>query len=177
MNDSHGSGWHHGMHHMRRANLLNPKEIIDFLEIKEGEKVIDLGGGDGFFTKEILQRTRDVTIIDAYDGSFNELQSMGIKTIKGDICKYDSDQYDLVYISNVYHDLIHSCKESVLKNIPKIAKKRVAILDFKPEVTSFGPPSWLKISKEYVIRDFEVMGFHLTREKDLKTHYLLMFEK
>lgn len=177
MNDSHDHGWHFGMHHMRRANLLDPKDIIDFLEIKEGESVLDLGGGDGFFTKEILKRTKNVFIIDLYDGNFPELQSMGIKTIKGDICHYDSEAYDLVYISNVYHDIVHSCRDSVHRNIPKISRKRVAVLDFNPNVTTFGPPHWLKLPKEDVIKDFESMGFKLSKEKDLGTHYLLVFEK
>ncbi len=177
MKESSEHGWHHGMHHFRNRNALDIKEIIDFLDIKEGESVLDLGGGDGFFTKEIAKKTKNVTIIDLYEGNFEELQKMSIRTIKGDICHYDNDSYDLVFISNVYHDLVHSCRENVLRNIQKISKKKVAVLDFKPEITTFGPPSWLRISKEEVIKNFGQIGFHPVKEKDLNSHYLLMFEK
>ena len=162
---------------IREMSGLTDKTIIDFLEIKKGYSIIDVGGRDGFFSKRMLEKTADVTVLDLNDIYFDELKQVGIKTIKTDICDYSSGSFDLVFMSNVYHDLVQECGNKALKNINKIAKKYIAILDFKPEDTMFGPPVSIRLSKEKVIADLESIDFKLVKETELKYHYLLLFER
>ena len=165
------------MDRIREMSGLTDKTIIDFLEIKKGYSIIDVGGRDGFFSKRMLEKTADVTVLDLNDIYFDELKQVGIKTIKTDICDYSSGSFDLVFMSNVYHDLVQECGNKALKNINKIAKKYIAILDFKPEDTMFGPPVSIRLSKEKVIADLESIDFKLVKETELKYHYLLLFER
>ncbi|MEM0143967.1 MAG: class I SAM-dependent methyltransferase [Candidatus Parvarchaeum sp.] len=164
------------MDKIREMSGLNDPSIIDFLDIKKGYSVIDIGGRDGFFSKKILKKTDNVTVLDLNDLYFDELKKIGIKTIKADICNYSSGLFDLVFISNVYHDLVQECSDKALKNIKKIAKTYIAILDFKPEDTMFGPPVSIRLGKEKVINDMQSVGFRLIKEKELKYHYLLLFK-
>lgn len=162
---------------IREMSGLTDKNIVDFLEIKKGYSIIDVGGRDGFFSKKMLEKTDNITVLDLNDIYFDELKQAGIKTIKADICDYSSGSFDLVFMSNVYHDIVQECGNKALKNINKIAKRYIAILDFKPEDTMFGPPVSIRLSKEKVITDMESIGFKLVKERELKYHYLLLFER
>ena len=165
------------MDKIREMSGLSDKGIIDFLSIKEGDSVVDIGGRDGFFSKKMLEKTNNVTVLDINDIYFDELEKAGIKTIKADICDYSLDSFDLVFMSNVYHDIAQECSSKALKNINKIAKKYIAILDFKPQDTLFGPPVNIRLSKDRVIKDMQSIGLKLVKEKELKYHYLLLFER
>ncbi|MCL5976042.1 MAG: class I SAM-dependent methyltransferase [Candidatus Parvarchaeota archaeon] len=165
------------MDKIREMSGLTDKSIIDFLDIKKGYSIIDIGGRDGFFSKKMLEKSENVTVLDLNDIYFDELKQAGIKTVKADICDYSSGSFDLVFMSNVYHDLVQECRDKALKNINKIAKRYIAILDFKPEDTMFGPPVSIRLSKDKVINDMKSIGFKLVKEKELKFHYLLLFER
>ncbi len=160
-----------------RDSAYNVDEIVTFLGIQQGDKVLDLGAGDGFFSKEFKKITDDVTALDIDDEYFNDLEKLGIKTIKEDICNYDEGHYNLIFIANVYHGIRNMCREKLLENLNKMAKKYVAIVDFNPERTMFGPPSSIRISKEKIIEEFQQKGFKLLKEKYLKYHYLLIFNR
>ncbi|MCL5107064.1 MAG: class I SAM-dependent methyltransferase [Candidatus Parvarchaeota archaeon] len=165
------------MDEFREMSGLSDKTIIDFLDIKKEYRIIDVGGRDGFFSKKMLEKANDVTVLDLNDMYFDELKKSGIKTIKADICDYSSGSFDLVFMSNVYHDLVQECGDKALKNISKIAKRYIAILDFKPEDTLFGPPVSIRLSKERVISDMQSIGFKLVKERELRYHYLMLFER
>ena len=165
------------MDKIRKMSGLDDNYIIDFLDIKTEYNVIDIGGRDGFFSKKMLKKTNDVTVLDINDAYFDELKQVGIKTIKADICDYSSGSFDLVFMSNVYHDIVQECGSKALKNINKIAKRYVAILDFKPQGTIFGPPLNIRLSKDKVINDMQGIGLKLIKDNDLKYHYLLLFER
>jgi SAM-dependent methyltransferase len=165
------------MNNMREVSGLTDNKIIDFLDIKEGYSIIDIGGRDGFFSKKMLEKSGDVTVVDLNDVYFDELKREGIKTIRADMCEYSEGSFDLVFMSNVYHDLVNECGGKALKNIDKITKRYIAVLDFKPEDTTFGPPVSIRLSKETVIADMKGIGLKLIKETELKYHYLLLFER
>ncbi len=162
----------HGHHGLRRF-AYDVNEVVDFLEIKPGMRVADLGAGDGYFSKAFKEKGAEVYAFDIDDYYFEEMQKQGIKTVKADLCGEIEGSFDLAFLANVYHDLAYECRSSILNNLKRVAKK-VAILDFK-EGVPFGPP-W-KIKKEEVIKDLEGAGFELEKEKDLRFHYLLVFKK
>jgi 16S rRNA A1518/A1519 N6-dimethyltransferase RsmA/KsgA/DIM1 with predicted DNA glycosylase/AP lyase activity len=166
-NRKHGAGM--------RDSAYNVEEIVEFLGIKQGDNVLDLGAGDGFFSKEFKKITDNVTALDIDGEYFNELEKLGIKTIKSDICEYHDGLYDMIFIANVYHGIRNVCKDKLLENLNKMAKKYVAIVDFNPERTMFGPPSSIRISKEKIIEEFQQHNFKFVKEKDLKYHYILIF--
>ncbi len=167
-------GRHHGHGARMRDKAYDINEIMDFLEIKRDMDVADLGAGDGYFSKEFIKFAKSVTAIDIDNTYFKEMNELGIKTVQSDLCKYSEGSFDFTFMANVYHGLRLGCKESLLKNIEKITKKYFAIMDFN-EARMFGPP--MRVSKDEVIKDLEKHGFRLLKEKDLKYHYLLVFEK
>ncbi len=164
------------MLNMHKINKLDDDSIINFIDIKKGENVIDIGGRDGFFARKILRFTDKVTVLDVNNAYFDQLEKEGIKTINADICSYSKGKYDLVFMSNVYHDIMQECKDAVT-NIEKLARNRIVILDFKPDGATFGPPKNIRITREKVIEDMEKINFEIQKELDLPYHYLLVFKR
>lgn len=165
---------HHLCHHRGR---FDENELLSFFQDLKGEcSVLDLGCGDGFFTKMFLKKCREVVGVDLDDSYFKDLNSLGIKTYKADICSFNQGKYDLIFMSNVFHGIVRSCNESFYENLYQMSKRYVAILDFKMD-TTFGPPKRIRIPKEKVVEIFQSHGFKLAKEKDLRTHFLLLFEK
>ncbi|MGC8567967.1 MAG: class I SAM-dependent methyltransferase [Candidatus Micrarchaeia archaeon] len=157
----------------RHRSIYNMKEIVFFLDINKSMDVIDLGTGDGYFSKEFAKYAKSVTAVDINDEYFAEMEKEGIKTIKEDLCKFSNGLYDLAFMSNVYHGLRMSCKDAFLKNLGGITNN-FAIMDFN-EKMDFGPR--IRVSKDTVIKDLSEYGFELAKQKDFEYHYLLVFSK
>ena len=162
-----------GMGKMRSASF-NEDEIMDFIEVKEHMKVLDLGAGDGFFAQMFASRRAIVTAVDRDNRYFGDMNNIGISTIKKDICSFNDGTYDIVFMANVLHDL--DCQERVANSISAMARNRLAIIEFKDDAP-FGPPVNMRLSPDAVRSIFEAVWFRLSRKKELKYHYILLFEK
>ncbi len=159
-------------HHGRR--MYDLKEIVNFLGINKNMDVADLGAGDGYYSREFIKYAKSVTAIDIDDFYFQEMQSMGIRTVKADLCSYSEGEFDLLFMANVYHGLRRSCREDLLKNMKKMSRRYIAIMDFN-EKRLFGPP--FRVKKEEVIQDMDAIGFKLVKAHDLEYHYIILFER
>ncbi len=169
--------WHDfNFEHMGRMHesSFDKNEIAEFIGVKDGLSVLDLGAGDGFFSKAFADRGAKVTAIDINDRYFKEMNNAGISTKKADICSFNEGAYDIIFMANVLHDL--DCKKAVASNIYSMAAKNLAIIEFK-EDTPFGPSRDIRLNPEDVRRIFEGVGFRQSKAKELKYHYLIVFEK
>ncbi len=153
------------------------EKAVKFLEIKDRNSVLDLGAGTGVFSKEFIKVTKNVTALDRNDIYFKKLEKLGIKTVKADICEYCDGNYDLIFIANVYHHVRNICNEKLFENLNKMAKKYVAVIDFNPKGTIFGPPKSMRIPKEKTIEEFEHHNFKIVKEMSFSSRYLILFER
>jgi hypothetical protein len=163
--------------HGRRPFRLDDEGIIDFIGVRENMSVLDVGGADGYYAEKMAARGANVTIIDAHEYNFKELNGKGIRTIQQNFCRGVEGNYSMVFMAHVYHDLVLTCKEKALDALKKVAPIFIANLDFVKEELNFGPPSSIKLSKEEVVRDMESIGFLLKKEKEMPYHYLQLFSK
>ncbi len=161
----------------RRPFELDDDAIIEFLGIGEGMSVLDVGGADGFYARKFAARKATVTMIDAHDYNFKELNALGINTIQKDFCSYDKGRFDMIFMAHVYHDLVYYCRESLLKNLSRVSTRHIANLDFTKTYSGFGPPVSMRLDKEEVERDMKSIGFSLKKSQDIPYHYLQLFER
>ena len=73
--------WEHTRRMRKEANL-DPEFIASFLDIKEGEKIIDIGGGDGFFSLAFKKFTPNVYLLDVETGQVRTLKQLELTTLK-----------------------------------------------------------------------------------------------
>lgn len=117
-----------------------PDEIINNLNLKAGQKVLDFGSGGGYFAlrfAEIIGSTGEIVCLDKNEELLNHIkqaaEKKGFHQLKyvDSIEKVPDNYVDLIFIRNVYHhleDRIELLKE--LKTKLKYSA-RVAIIEYK----------------------------------------------
>ncbi len=167
--------WEHTRRMRKEANL-DPEFIASFLEIRQGEKVIDIGGGDGFFSQAFKKYTPNVYLLDVENWSNQDFKKIGINYIESNFCHFSGDEnFNIGFMANVYHDFRLECRDKTLNNLQRIISRRIGILDFIPGKAFFGPP--FKLEEDVVINDMESIGFKLTKKTYLPYHYYLIFDR
>jgi len=121
-----------------------PDKVLDVLTINEGQTVMDLGAGGGYFSirlSEAVGQGGTVYAVDTnsemlsyVDHYVNLLQKSNIKTVRthGGVPDVPDESCDLIFARNVFHHL-----ENPTLFFLAIASKlkvggRIAILDYKP---------------------------------------------
>ena len=109
-------------------------------------------------------------------------EEKGLKNMKGILAsdfKYpiNDKEIDFVLLVTVFHEIDE--KEVLLKEISRILKDigRLCIIEFKKEVTPFGPPLDHRISYEDVIQSTEKMFFEMERRSLGDNFDLMLFSK
>jgi len=155
-------------HHLnteKRKNEMPPKETLVKMSLKEGNNLLDIGAGIGYFSipaAKIVGNKGSIFAVDTSQEMLNELEQRvknldinNIEIIKGE--KYDSDiadnSVDYIFLSNVLHEV--EDKNKLLSNYLKKLKPngKIGIIEFKKKEIPKGPPYEHKISinklKEY----------------------------
>ncbi|SRR6056297_1817094 len=155
-------------HHLNtenRKNEMPPKETLVKMSLKEGNNLLDIGAGIGYFSipaAKIVGNKGSIFAVDTSQEMLNELEQRvknldinNIEIIKGE--KYDSDiadnSVDYIFLSNVLHEV--EDKNKLLSNYLKKLKPngKIGIIEFKKKEIPKGPPYEHKISinklKEY----------------------------
>jgi len=141
----------------KRKKMLPPNEILEKLDIKKGDTLIDFGCGIGYFSIPALSfvgRDGSVVAIDLNIEMIEELKRRtkgvsNIEIIQSD--SLDDSKGDILLFVNVVHELDDPKKflENSFKSLKPNGK--MVIIDWQKKETGFGPQLSHRISKEEVI--------------------------
>lgn len=169
-------------------NFLNPKKVLDQLELDKEMTAVDLGCGSGSWVLPLAEKLEDgqVAAIDileeplsALEGKAKQENLSNIKTILADVekdSKLDDESSDLVLITNLLFEI--DDKKKVLNEAKRILKPggKILVVDWKPDVP-FGPKEG-RISLNEIKKLFEKSGLKFEKELDSGAyHFALLFEK
>jgi ubiquinone/menaquinone biosynthesis C-methylase UbiE len=132
--------------------LLDNELIVRSLNIKPGQRIIDVGCGNGYmsilFSKMVTQ-SGTVWAMDSdeyFIRTLNE-ETVGtnIETVIEDISKttrLSESSADLIYISTVIHSLSREQMPGFLQEVKRLLKPDalLAVVEIEKKETSFGPP-------------------------------------
>ena len=139
-------------------SLVDKKEVLRVLDIKEGQTILDAGCGDGYMAKEFAERvesTGKVYALDVDEIAIENLRKTAgtdiIKPVIGDIStgtSLEESSMDLIYISNVLHGFSESQMAGFARETRRLLKTGgiLAILELKKEEMPFGPPINIRLS-------------------------------
>lgn len=187
--------------HIERMELENPdrvkwqmpEKIVDYLAIKKGYKVADIGTGSGYFTGLLSKKVGEdgkVYAVDIEKGMIEyiekRVQKEGLNNIKTILSKPDDpllseSDVDVIFICNTY--FIIKKRVDYLKILINVLKKggRLAIVDFQGVDFSIAPPLppiEMRVSKEKTVEEVLKAGFKLEAEYYfLPYQYFLIFAK
>ena len=104
------------------------KEMIDFYNIKPGDKILDIGSGKGFLLYEFKKLIPDLEVrgIDISDygleNSKEEIKETLVKASAQDL-PFEADEFDFVYSIGTLHNLrIYDLKKAI-EEITRVVKK------------------------------------------------------
>jgi len=169
-----------------RVNEMNNKylpieQIVKFIALHEGERLIDIGAGSGHYSMAFASAYPKSNITALEFGLrglklINEnIKKSGIKNvevIEEDACSYEGySKYDKVFLANVFHDL--QCKEQLIKKLAVLLKpgSEIIILEFK-EDSKIGPPKSIRISEKRLELLMHDSGARLSDSKEFEISYM-----
>ena len=149
-------------HHRGKTSeqYLEKDAILDALDIRPGQIILDAGCGNGYMAKafaEQLDGTGKVYALDPDEISISVLQSETegtvIEPFIGNITeqtKLKNASIDLIYLSTVFHGFNETQIAGFNKEIRRLLKPkgRLAILEIVKEETPVGPPLDMRLSPE-----------------------------
>jgi arsenite methyltransferase len=160
-----------------RDQWQQPERVIQSLEIKPGDRVVDLGSGGGYFTFRLAKAVgssgkvyavdidRDMTDLVAKQAKKENAGNVEVILGKPDDPLLPEAGVDLIFTVDTYHHFEN--RVNYFAKLRKVLRPngRVAIIDFDRRAWLEG--LWRHYTpSEFIKREMEAAGFSLQREFD-----------
>ena len=174
--------------------MLDARKILKDIGLKSGDKFLDAGCGDGYFSivaAEVVGLGGRVYAFDVDGDGIGRLQKeiaekklANIEARIADVSRLlplADESVDVVFISNVLHGLVANGEsEGALKEVARVIKPhgKLAIVEFKKNETPLGPPLSIRLSQEEVEALAKGYGFSKVAFKEAGPyHCSIILEK
>ena len=161
--------------------------ILNELDLKPGDVVVDVGAGDGWGARRMAEFVGDDGIIHAGEVEESEVKNMkkklaDVPQIKPYLCPTDStglaeNACDLAFFSQTYHHLDANGRADYLRRLRRVIKPtgRVCIIEQYTMMTTHQKSHGTQLSE--LIAQAEQAGWILVRCELMTTtnHYLAIF--
>ena len=167
-----------------------PEQVMDALNIAEGDIVADLGAASGWFTIRLARRVGPNGRVYAEDIQREMVEVIkrrlpreNVKNVEtslgtADDPKLPIGQLDAVLMVYAYHEMERPV--ALLRNAARALKPdgRLGIVEFTKDGGGPGPPMDERVDPERVIREANEAGLRLvSRPNILRYQYMLVFAK
>jgi ubiquinone/menaquinone biosynthesis C-methylase UbiE len=171
-----------------RDKWQKPDQVIEALEVSEGNVIADIGAGGGYFTEKFSKavgKSGHVFAVDVQDIMISRLKERvrankldNVTVIRG---KFETPMLpakaiDIAFLSSVYKEI--DGRIEYMKEMRKSLKKsgKVAILEFYKHLELVGPEFTDRMYEKQVLEEMETAGFYLTQSFGfLPKEYFLVF--
>jgi len=158
----------------RRGEWQLPARLLDYLLLKEGETVADIGAGTGYFSLQFARKVGKngmVYALDVDEAMVNLIDKRakkeGLVNVRAKLAPYDSPGIakgtaDLVFICDTY--LFFDDRVAYMQHVRQTLKRggRLAIVSFNGRAEIPGaPPRHKMVPKEQAISEIQSAGFTL----------------
>jgi ubiquinone/menaquinone biosynthesis C-methylase UbiE len=182
---------HHGI---SSKGFLDSGKILGFIGIKEGDRFLDLGSGDGYFSIAASRAVGKDGIIYAFDANDEaiarlrkEMAEKRLTNIEASVIDITNklplgdESISMAFMSNVLHGLVANGEtDSTFKEISRVTAHsgRLAMVEFKKQESPQGPPLSIRLSPGEV--EALVRGYGFSKESVQEVgpyHYAIIFRK
>ena len=182
-------------HHGRSSKgFLDSGKVLIVVGVEEGDRFLDLGSGEGYFSiaaSQVVGKNGIVYALDADEDSISrlrkEMAKKNITNIKASVIDVSKklplkgESVSLAFMSNVLHGLVANGEEdNTFKEIARATAQngRLAVVEFKKQDSPHGPPLSIRLSPEEVDTLAQGYGFSKESFQDVGPYqYAIVFRK
>ena len=181
-------------HHGRSSKgFLDSGEILRSISINKGDRFLDLGSGEGYFSIAASQIVGKDGLVYAFDVDTDsiarlkkEMAERRLTNIEASVVDVSqklplaNESVNLVFVSNVLHGLVANGEaDETLKEIARVTVQdgRLAIVEFKKQESPMGPPLSIRLSSEEVEALAGGYGFSKESTQDIGPHHYIIILK
>ncbi len=169
-----------------RDEWQKPYAVIKALNIKNNDRIADIGAGTGYFSARIAKTYPKVTVyaVDFENDMVKFINKLAkhekltnLKAIKTNADKLElPEPVDIVIIVDTYHHIDNRIE--YLKNLKTCLNPQAKVIDIDfNQASPMGPPLKHRLSEAEVINEFKQASFKLTaKETFLPNQYFLIFQ-
>jgi arsenite methyltransferase len=172
-----------------RARWQKPDQVVQALDLKPGETVVDIGAGTGYFTRRFAKAVGPTGRAIGLDVEpamvaymHNDAKKLGLTNYQARVVKRDNPELaprsvDLIFMCDTFHHLEN--RPAYFHRLIQALKPdgRVAIVDFHKRPTPVGPPAAIKVALTEVRKEMGDAGYKMTRRFGfLPNQYFVEFE-
>ena len=151
-----------------RDSYQQPQKVVDFLGDIQGQTIMDIGAGSGYFSVRLAENGANVIAADV-DDEFqeflkNRIEENNLKNIETRKIPYDSpnlneNEVDKVLIVNTYHHIENRAEYFEKVKLGTKADGELIIIDFYKSELPVGPPVDHKLSMDTVVNELKEAGY------------------
>lgn len=167
-----------------------PQRVIDALEIKPGQTIVDLGAGSGYYSFRIAALVGERGKVLAVDVEPQMLRLIAERATRAGMKNITAvrgaardpnlpaNSVDLLFMVDVYHELEFPFEVMVKVREALKPAGRVALVEYRAEDPQVMIKPVHKMSERQIVRELEAAGFrHLKTVGALPIQHLVLFEK
>lgn len=96
-----------------------------YLSLNKNYRVIDVGGGTGFFSQAIIEKVSEAVVVDPSYKMLKKIRNPNISVIQGDgsFLSVKDETFDLAVLVNVLHHIHRNKQKEVLAEVFRTLKK------------------------------------------------------
>jgi arsenite methyltransferase len=174
----------------KRDAYQKPQQVIQALNLRQGEVVADIGAGSGYFSFRLAQHVGPTGRVYAVDVAPDmilhlnrKIRSTGVQNVVTILADANDPllpdaSVDRFFICDTWH---HIEKQTQYLSLMKKMLKpggQIVMIDFQKKELPVGPRVEMKIAREDLIRQMESEGFELIKEHTfLPYQYFLIFQQ
>jgi ubiquinone/menaquinone biosynthesis C-methylase UbiE len=179
---------------MSSRDMLDAMKILKDIGLNDGDRFLDAGCGDGYFSVAAAKVVGDGGRVYAFDVDSDaigrlekeiaEKELANIEAKVADISMVlplEDESVDAVLISNVLHGLVTNREsERALKEVARVTRHQgeLAVVEFKKNETPMGPPLSIRLGPEDVEMLAKGFGFSKVAVKEAGPyHYSIILRK
>lgn len=175
-------------------HFLRPDQLVQEVGVERGSQVIDIGCGAGHLVAAIAQATAPEGRVFALDLDgealsrarthaahyrLNHIEYIQADVVQDELSELAADQFDYVFVKNVFHVLSEVDQKQLLKRITNWLhpEGKFCLIDWHDRNSLLGPPRSERLSDRKARELAEATGMKFLEEVESGVyHYGLIFQ-
>lgn len=163
-----------------RVKYIPVERVLQVANIQKEDVVMDVGGGDGFYSIVFSGVCRKVYYVDPSERAIEIVKAKltdsnkNVSLHRDNICTMEiPGDVTKIFFSNSFHDI--ECRDELLERVSESGRQIEFVLVEFHKDADIGPPPFIKIGQDELDSLFSRHGFTAAHRETLEKHYVTRY--